>query len=66
MFVCYIATGENSGDIARNASLILDREEVESYFILVMATDGGSMPRSATANISITILVRGHLLLGPV
>lgn len=44
-----------SGIVTRNASITLDREDVASYFITVLATDGGTPSNNATATISITI-----------
>lgn len=41
----------------RNASVTLDREEVASYFITVLATDNGDPSNNATATITVTILV---------
>ena len=49
--------------VTRNANLTLDREQVQSYFITVLATDKGDPPNNATATLSITILVWTYVAL---
>ena len=35
--------------------MALDRESINNYTLIITATDGGALPRSATANVTILI-----------
>ena len=50
----FVAFSVDSGGIV-TSQMVLDRESINNYTLIITATDGGAQPRSATANVTILI-----------